>query len=100
MAAGMRRARLEPRAAAVGLGVVGASGLAGQLGHSSARLRGVAATAADSGAGLGLCEACRSEVKSAALRFVCKHLTVMLSMIAQAQHDRWLSSHTALQAWR
>ena len=73
MAAGMRRGRLEPRSAAPGLGVVGASGLAGQLGHFSAWLRGVAAIAAGSGAGLGLCEACGSEVQSAALRFICKH---------------------------
>ena len=72
----MRRARLEPCAGAVGLGVVGASGLAGQLGQPSARLRGVAAMAAGSCAGLGLREACGSEVQSAALRFICKHCIV------------------------
>ena len=76
MAAGMRRARLESRAAAVGLGVAGASGLAGQLGQPSTRLRGDAAMAAGSYAGLGLCEASRSEVQSTALRFVCKQFTV------------------------
>ena len=63
---------MESHAAAVGLGVVGASGLAGQLGHFSAWLRGDAAMAAGSGAGLGLGEASRSEVQSA-LRFICKH---------------------------